>query len=60
MRWHSLCMQDQTHGYTDYPFLDDATKDALVANLPSLGAIPSAKETCKLAAVEPPTAVAAA
>jgi hypothetical protein len=53
-------MQDQTHGYTDYPFLDDATKDALVANLPSLGAIPSAKETCKLAAVEPPTAVAAA
>ena len=55
-------MQSQTHGYTDYPFLDEEAKAGLAANLQSAGALASALgEASKLAtAVEPPTAVAAA
>ena len=54
------CIQDQTHGYTDYPYLDEEVKAELAAKLPLTGAATSAIEASKLPAEEPPTAVAAA
>ena len=53
-------MQSQTHGYTDYPYLDEATKAGLAAKLQHVAAMATVPETTELAAVEAPTAVAAA
>ena len=53
-------LQSQTHGYTDYPFLDKQTKEELEARLHPLAAVTSGLEKSNLAAAEPLSAVAAA
>jgi len=53
-------LQSQTHGYTDYPFLDEATKAELAVRLHSVAEITSGLGQSDLAAAEPPSAVAAA
>ena len=53
-------LQSQTHGYTDYPFLDEATKAELASRLHPVAEVTSVLEKSDLAAVEPPSAVAAA
>ncbi len=53
-------LQSQTHGYTDYPFLDETTKTELAARLHPVAEVTSGLEKSDLAAVASPSAVAAA